>query len=56
MEWQVILAVILVVPVILLPVALVWFVNIGGLLATSKEARARRAIVEKGVKVAAKAK
>jgi len=47
MEWQVILALILVVPVILIPVALIWYINIGGIYLVIKEARERRAVREK---------
>ena len=43
MEWQLIVALILVIPVILFPVAFVWFLNVGDMYAAIKEARARRA-------------
>ena len=42
MEWQTILALAIMVPVILLPVALVWYINIGGMVQAVKEARARK--------------
>ncbi len=41
MEWQFIIALIVVVPIILFPAAFVWFVNISGLLTVIKESRAR---------------
>jgi hypothetical protein len=47
MEWQIIVALIIAVPVILFPVALVWYLNIGGIYAAIKEARARRAARDK---------
>lgn len=42
MEWQVILALAIMVPVILLPAAFVWYLNLGGLLQAMKEARTRK--------------
>ena len=48
MEWQIILALVIVIPVILVPVLFVWYLNIGGIYVAIKEARARRAIREKG--------
>ena len=42
MEWQTIVALVVMVPVIMLPVALVWYINLGGILAAVREARARR--------------
>lgn len=46
MDWQIILALIIVIPVILLPVALIWYLNIGGILAAVKEARERKRVAE----------
>ena len=43
MEWQVILALVLAVPIILLPAAFTWYLTLGGALATVKEARRGRA-------------
>lgn len=42
MEWQVIVALAIAVPVILFPAALVWYLNIGGMVQTVREARARK--------------
>ncbi len=42
MEWQVILALVLVIPVIIIPIALIWYINAGGISVAMKEARARR--------------
>lgn len=42
MEWQLILALVLVIPVILIPVLLVWYINAGGIALALKEARAKR--------------
>ena len=56
MEWQIIVALVLVIPVILFPVAFVWYLNIGGIYAAIKEAQARRVAHGKGKKVSAEAK
>ena len=53
MEWQLVVALIIVVPVILFPAAFVWYLNLGGLYAAVKEARARKAAQEKGTGVKA---
>ena len=45
MEWQIILALVLAAPIILVPVAFVWYLNIGGVVA-AKEARKRKAAAE----------
>ena len=42
MEWQIIVALVIVIPVILLPVAFIWFMNIGGVYAAVKESLAAR--------------
>ena len=44
MEWQIIVALAVIVPVILLPVVFVWFLNFGGIYAVIKRVRERRAI------------
>jgi len=43
MEWQFVVALLIAVPLILLPVALTWYLNVGGVFAAVKEARKRRA-------------
>jgi len=47
MEWQIIVALIVAIPIILFPVAFVWYLNIGGIYAAIKKARERRTIREK---------
>ncbi len=42
MEWQVIVALAIAIPIILLPAAFVWYLNIGGVVQTVREARARK--------------
>ena len=53
MEWQVILALVIVIPVILFPAVFVWYLNIGGIYVAIKERQAAR---EQGMKVTAEAK
>jgi len=53
MQWEFIVALLLGIPVILFPVALVWFLNIGGLYAAIKEARERRAAREEATRAVA---
>ena len=50
MEWQVIIALIVIIPVILFPVAFIWYLNIGGIYALiRKRIEARRKKVVKVV-------
>ncbi len=42
MEWQVIVALVVMLPVILLPAAFVWYLNVGGMVTALKEARKRQ--------------
>ena len=56
MPWQIIVALIVVIPVILLPAAFVWYLNIGGIYAAIKEARERRAVREEKAETVAVAK
>ena len=49
MTWQVIVALVIAIPVVLLPVAFVWYLNTGGILEAVKEMRARRALQAKKV-------
>ena len=46
MEWTFVVALVVAVPVILFPAAFVWYMNLGGVGAALKEARARRADVK----------
>jgi hypothetical protein len=41
MEWQLIVALAVVIPVVLFPAAFVWYLNIGGMIQATKEAKAR---------------
>ena len=42
MEWQIIVALAIAIPVILFPAAFVWYLNLGGVVQVVREARARR--------------
>ncbi|MFC1874456.1 hypothetical protein ACFLYX_04055 [Chloroflexota bacterium] len=42
MEWPIILALVLIIPIMLIPVAFVWYLNISGFLAVMKGARERQ--------------
>ena len=46
MEWQVILVLVLAMPVLLFPVAFVWYLNIGGMYALIKSRREKKATQE----------
>jgi hypothetical protein len=48
MEWGFLTALVLAIPVILFPVALVWYFNAGSILAAIKKIRARRACKKAG--------
>ena len=53
MEWQVVLALVIAITVILFPAAFVWYLNIGGIVHAVRQAKAVRAKkVAAGVKTA----
>jgi len=56
MQWELVIALAIAIPIILFPAAFVWYLNIGGIYAAVKEAQARRVAREKGAVVAVKAK
>ena len=47
MQWELILALVIAIPIILFPAAYIWYLNVGGIHAAIKEARARRVIRER---------
>ena len=51
MQWELIVALVVAIPIILFPAAFVWYMNLGGFYAAIKEARAKRVAHEKGAKV-----
>ncbi len=50
MQWEFVVALVLGIPVILLPVALAWYLNIGGIYAAIQNARKKRAAREQGIR------
>ncbi len=56
MEWQIVVALVIAVPVILFPAAFVWYLNLSGLYTAAKEARAKKAAQEKAARVKVEAK
>jgi len=42
MEWQIMIAILIAIPVMIFPIALVWYINPGGIFNTLKEAKVRR--------------
>ena len=42
MEWQVIIALAVAIPVILFPAVYIWYINVGGVFAAVKKAREKR--------------
>lgn len=53
MQWEFIVALVLGIPVILFPVALVWYLNVGGIYALIKGAREKKAAREEATRAAA---
>jgi len=53
MEWQFIVALVVAIPVILFPVAFLWYLNVGGLYTAVQEARKRKAARREETKVVA---
>ena len=47
MQWELIVALVVAIPVILFPVAYIWYINIGGLVAAIKHAREKQVIRKK---------
>lgn len=43
MEWQIVVALVIAVPIVLIPVAFVWYLNIGGIVQAVREAKALKA-------------
>ena len=53
MHWEFIVALIIAIPIILFPVAFIWYLNVGGIYAAVREARKKRAAREQEHMVAA---
>ena len=53
MQWQLVVALVIAIPIILFPAAYVWYLNVGGLYAAVRKARAKQLARDKGARVAA---
>ena len=53
MQWEMIIALMMAAPAILLPVVFVWYMNLGGLYAAVKRARENKTVSEKSAGMAA---
>ena len=53
MQWELVTALVVAIPVILFPVAFVWYLNIGGIYAAVREARARKVARREGERAGA---
>ncbi len=47
MEWQIIIAIVIAIPVTVFPITAIWYLDLGGIFTAFKEARARRADVRR---------
>jgi len=47
MDWQIILALVFIIPVILLPVLFIWYLKIGGLIALRKRHKKKNPSIPK---------
>lgn len=47
MEWQIIIAILIAIPIMLFPIALIWYLNLGRIVTAVKEAKSKRAFKEK---------
>ena len=56
MQWELVVALVVAIPIILFPAAFVWYLNVGSIYTAIKEARAKHIAYEKGVKTTAIAK
>ena len=52
MEWQIILALVLAIPVILIPAAFAWYLNVSGIFTVIRETRKRRIAREQRLRAA----
>ena len=47
MQWELVIALVIAVPIILFPAAYIWYLNASGIYSLTKEARAKRAARER---------
>ena len=55
MQWELIVALVIAIPIILFPAAFIWYLNIGGIYHAIQEARKRRAARKGKAKAVAEA-
>ena len=55
MQWELVVALVIAIPIILFPAAFIWYLNIGGIVAAIKDAREAR-VAHKKVGEAVKTK
>jgi len=53
MQWEFIVALVVAVPIILFPVAFLWYLNIGGIYAAIRQAQEKRAARREGIRAVA---
>ena len=53
MHWEFIVALVIAIPIILFPVAFIWYLNVGGIYAAVREAQKKRAAREEEKKMVA---
>lgn len=53
MPWELVVALIIAVPIILFPVALIWYMNVGGIFTAAREVKIARKNKAEAVKVKA---
>jgi len=46
MQWEFVVALVIAIPVILFPAALIWYLNIGGIFQSVREARKTREVAK----------
>jgi len=51
MEWQIVIAILIAIPIVLFPVALIWYLNLGGVVTAIKKLKNKRAVREKEPKI-----
>jgi len=56
MQWEFVVALLIAIPVVLFPVAFVWYLNLGGIYAAIKEARQKRVAREERTETVAEAR
>jgi len=50
MEWKFVIALVIAIPVVLFPAAVVWYLNVGGIYTAIKEVLSRRAACRRAAK------